>query len=135
MKALIRGGVGAVFVILGGAALAEPLPMPAPIDRGAIRVADTDDFAAKRDAYLEKAKGEFRSWQDRLSRWTDEAKANSGQFKDEARANVDKAWVLVKADWRKLQAAAPEGWDKARAAYEAASARLKSAWEKIEPQG
>ena len=135
MRALIRGGFATAFVIVSGAALAGPSPTPAPLANGAILVADTDDFAAKRDEYLQKAKGEFQSWQDRMSKWADEAKANAGQAQDQARRNLDKAWTLVKADWRKLQAAAPDEWDKARAAFEAASGRLKSAWAKIAPQG
>jgi hypothetical protein len=98
-------------------------------------VADANDFAAQRDEYIRKAQDEFQEWQNRMSQWTDEAKANGGKISEETRQNLDKAWTDVEANWRKLQAAAPQTWDKARASFEEASERMKSAWEKIQPRG
>jgi hypothetical protein len=135
MKTLMaRGMVGALF-LLGGTAIASTIPAAAPTGGGAMLVADTNDFSAQRDEYLRKAQDELQSWQNRMSKWTDEAKASGSEVGDQARQNLDKAWTDVKANWQKLQAAAPQTWDKARASFEDASQRMKSAWEKIEPRG
>ena len=123
-----------VLVLLGGAAVASAMPN-SPARSAPVLVADTNDFATTRDAYLTKAQDELQSWQQRIDQWTDQAKTKGSAAGNEAQRNLDKAWVDVKANWRKLQAAAPQAWDQARASFEDASKRMKSAWEKIEPQG
>ena len=135
MKRVIGLGLLGAVALWGSAAGAGVTATVPPTQGAALLVADTSDFATTRDEYLRKARTEFQSWQDRMSQWTDTAKANGNALGDDAHRNLDKAWVDVKANWRKLQAAAPQGWEKAREAFESASQRLKSAWTKVEPQG
>ena len=135
MKALmIRSLMGALF-LAGGTAVAGAIPAPAATGSSVMLVADTNDFATQRDEYIRKAQDELQDWQNRMSQWTDEAKANGSKISEQTRQNLDKAWTDVEANWRKLQAAAPQTWDKARASFEEASERMKSAWEKIQPRG
>jgi hypothetical protein len=137
MKTLMVRSLAAAVLLLSGTAIAGAVPALPPLGDGVLLVADTNDndFAAKRDEYLRKAQDELQSWQTRMGTWTDQAKAQGSEAGEEARRNLDKAWTDVKANWQKLQAAAPQTWDKARASFEDASQRMKSAWEKIEPQG
>lgn len=131
---MTRGLMGALFLV-GGTAVASAIPAPPPTGHGAILVADANDFATQRDEYIHKAQDELEEWQNRMSQWTDEAKENGSRISKQSRQNLDKAWTDVKANWRRLQAAAPQTWDKARASFEEASERMKSAWEKIQPRG
>ncbi len=117
-----------LFSAAGVAAMpASPQPARHP-SLIAVADSDQDDVAAQRDADLQKAQDEFRYWQNRMSEWANAAKAKSAEVSDQAQENIDKAWLDVKADWRKLQNAAPDGWDKARLAFEEASQRLEKAW-------
>ena len=133
-SSMTRSLMGALFLV-GGTAVAGAIPAPPQAGGGVMLVAAASDSATQRDEYIRKAQDELQEWQDRMSQWTDEAKANGSKISEQTRQNLDKAWMDVQANWHKLQAAAPQTWDKARASFEDASQRMKSAWEKIEPQG
>jgi hypothetical protein len=135
MRTLMTRSLMSALLLVGGTAVAGATPATPATGGGVMLVADANDFAAQRDEYIRKAQDEFQEWQNRMSQWTDEAKANGGKISEETRQNLDKAWTDVEANWRKLQAAAPQTWDKARASFEEASERMKSAWEKIQPRG
>ncbi len=135
MKTLMTRTMMGAVLLVSGAAVGSTLPAPPTVRGGAIILADAPDFAAQRDEYVRKAQDEFREWQNRMSEWTDDAKANGSKASEETRRNLDKAWNDVQANWRTLQAAAPQAWGKARASFEEASERMKSAWEKIQPRG
>jgi len=135
MKSLVGRALIGTFLLLGSLAIAGALPPYLQSSSAVIRVADTNDFATARDQYMREAQDEFQSWQDRMHEWTDAAKDKGSAMSAEAQRDLDKAWSDVKAKWRRLQAAAPQAWDKARVSYEGASARLRSAWEKIQAKG
>lgn len=134
MTSHIAPVLAGALLLLGGATAVAPCSQAAmPL----ISVADTasGDLAAKRDEYMQKAKDEFSEWQERMSSWAAGAKAKGSDIGDQARKNLDKAWVDVKTNWRRLENAAPGTWDKARATFEQASQRMKDAWENIHPEG
>ena len=135
MKTSMTRSLMSALLLVGGTAVAGATPANPATGVGVMLVADANDFAAQRDEYIRKAQDEFQEWQNRMSQWTDEAKANGGKISEQTRQNLDKAWTDVKANWRKLQAAAPQTWDQARASFEEASERMKSAWETIQPRG
>lgn len=136
MKSRLASALTCALLLVPGIALAES-HSPRNDHRAILFVADNDTghSAAKRDAYMQKAKTEFRSWQDRMHEWADAAKEKSADISEDTRKRLDQAWADVKDNWNMLQAAAPAGWDKARTAYEQASQRLKSAWQNVRPQG
>jgi gas vesicle protein len=137
MKTLMtRSLMGALCVVGGTAtAVAGAVPAPPTTRGGVMLVADAKDFATQRDEYIRKAQDELQEWQNRMSQWTDDAKASGSKISEQTRRNLDKAWTDVQANWHKLQAAAPQTWDTARSSFEEASERMKSAWEKIQPRG
>ena len=135
MKTLMTRSLMGALLMAGGIAVAGANPTPSATGGRVMLIADTNDFAAQRDEYIRKAQNEFQEWQNRMSQWTDDAKASGSKISEQTQRNLDKAWTDVKANWRKLQTAAPQTWDKARASFEQASDRMKSAWEKIQPRG
>jgi hypothetical protein len=125
------------LLLLGGHAVATASPATPQKSAAPILVADADggDFDAQRHDYMQKAQGEFQSWQDRMTAWLDETKEKGAQASAQAQQRLDHAWTDLKADWRKLQAAAPATWDQARESFDEASQRLKTAWQKINSEG
>ena len=135
MKMLIAPLAAGAFLVSGvlPAFAAQPAAAPAAGDR--IQVADTADFAAKKDEYVKKSKDDMQLWQQRVHDFGEKAKADGQKAGDAARVQLDKAWRDTKAASAKLQEAGEDGWVGAKGAYERASAKLRSVWHDVTSSG
>jgi uncharacterized protein (DUF3084 family) len=126
-----------IGVLLSGVGTATAVPLAYAAEGAIVRVADTPsgDFDARRDEYMRRAQSDFQQWQNRMKDWAADAQAKGHEVSQQTRQEVNEAWNKVQANWKNLQGAAPSTWDKARDAFDEASRRLKSAWEKIQPEG
>jgi hypothetical protein len=128
IASVVAGSVLLLAPVAGGkVGLADGLQRPAKY----IVVADSSDFEAKKQAYVDKARAELDEWGRKISAWSDEAKAKGSKVSDSARREMDETWAATKERWAQLKVATAEGWDKARRSYEDVSQKLADEWHKL----
>jgi hypothetical protein len=126
---LIVGGPLLAASVIGAAAMADAAPTEAT--HPALRLADTGDFTARKDAYIQKADDEMSEWRDKIRAAGDQAEAMGQQVSAEAKVQLNQIWVATQDGWRKLQVEGAEGWDESQRAYERSVAELRVQWHKI----
>ncbi|HYM32221.1 MAG TPA: hypothetical protein VEU47_13030 [Candidatus Cybelea sp.] len=134
MKMFVASAV-AGFLLIGGAASAPAATAIEYAPEGSyMKLSDSGDFATTRNEYEHKARRQIDEWQQKMSRFGDDAKDTASKAADSAEARLRVAWGDVKQRWEQLESASADGWDKARAAFEKASNRMKEAWNKAHPE-
>jgi hypothetical protein len=126
-----------VVPIIATLALAGVLPAAAQSkpasDQAMARVAMTRDPAAERETYMQRARDEMGTWQQKLNDFT--SRVEAGETAEQARAKkaLDSAWAATKTASARLEAASAADWDSAKAGYSKASHKLAMAWQKVDP--
>lgn len=131
MKMLIAPLAAGSLLVFG----TLPALAAAPAVHDRIQVADTSDFAAKKDEYVKKSNDDMQIWQKRVHDFGEKAKSDGQKAGDAAKVQLDRAWRDTKAASVKLQEAGEDGWASARSAYERASAKLRSVWHDVTSSG
>jgi hypothetical protein len=124
--------VGPLMSVVGLPAFGEH-PTPILSNGPLLKLVDSEDFAARKDAYLRKMRTEMAEWRQKMhaaGQWT-EAEAHEASADSNARLN--QAWTATERAWRNLQSESAEGWDKAKHAYERSTAELRAQWHKLRP--
>ncbi len=123
--------------IIATLALAGVLPAAAqskpPSDQAPVRVAATRDPTAARETYLQRARDEMGTWQQKLNDFTTATVAGETAEQAKAKKALDSAWAETKAASARLEAAGAADWERAKAAYSKASHKLAMAWQKVDP--
>lgn len=82
----------------------------------------SDDFAAKKDAYLHEMNQQMADWHQKLD-------AKGDQAAKDADKDVHQAWIKTQEASRRVAAATKSGWNKAQAAFERAQRKMKKEWQ------
>ena len=130
----------AVFVVTGSLLLtagvpamaAHPTPMPA--NGALLKVADDEDFAARKDAYVRKMKNEMAEWRRKMHSGGERTEAAVHEASADAKAHLHRTWSATERASRRLQAESAEGWDHTKAAYERSTAELRTQWHRLHPE-
>jgi hypothetical protein len=99
-----------------------------------LRVADNDDFAARKDAYLQKTRDEMDEWRNKMHAAGEQAEAKGHEASADTKAHLDRTWTTTERSWRKLQTESAEGWDNTKRAYERSTADLHVQWYRLHPE-
>jgi hypothetical protein len=124
-------------VLLIGGPLMAGLPAAADhptlllVDEPFLKVADNDDFAARKDAYLQKSGNEMAEWQRKMGVAGERTEAAGHEASLSTKAHLDRTWTATKQGWQELQAQSAEGWDKTKDAYERSTAELRVQWHRV----
>jgi hypothetical protein len=108
---------------------APPLVAGAPV-----QLAASDDFAARKDAYLQKSRSEMDEWRAKIHGAGESAEATGHEMSASAKAHFNRTWTATERYWQKLQTESAEGWDKTKRAYERSTTDLREQWHKIHPE-
>jgi hypothetical protein len=124
---------GPLMAIAGLPAVAD---YPAPLlgDGSLLKLADNQDFAARKQAYLEKMQNEMAEWRTKMHATGERTEAAVHDASADTKAHLDRTWAATERTWRKLQTESAEGWDKTKTAYERSTADLRTQWHKLHPE-
>src|ERR1700724_1140155 len=107
---------------------ASPLATDAPL-----QLVD-DDFAVRKDAYLQKSRTEMDEWRSKIHGAGERAEGKGHEASASAKADFNRTWTATERHWRKLQTESAKGWDRTKSAYERSTADLREQWHKIHPE-
>jgi hypothetical protein len=124
---------GPLMAIAGLPALADH-PAPLLANGPLLKLADDQDFAARKDAYLQKMRNEMAEWRNKMHAAGERTEAEAHEASAETKARLNRTWSATERGWRKLQAESAEGWDKTKKAYERSTADLRTQWHKLHPE-
>jgi|SRR5579872_1472077 len=126
--------VGAPLLLMAGVPVMADYPTPLRINGTLLKLADDEDFAARKSAYVQKMQNEMAEWRRKMH-------AAGGQTEDavhnasaDARAHLDRTWAATERASRKVQTESAEGWDRTKTAYERSTAELRARWHKLHPE-
>jgi hypothetical protein len=108
---------------------APPLANDAPL-----QLVEDNDFAARKDAYLQKSRTEMDEWRSKIHGAGESAESKGHQVSASAKAHFNRTWTATERQWHKLQTESAEGWDRTKNAYERSTADLRAQWHKIHPE-
>ena len=126
--------VGSPLIAASGLPIVAHHPAPMLVTDAPLQLAASDDFAARKDAYLQKSRSEMDEWRDKIHGAGESAEAKGHDVSASAKAHINQTWTATQRYWRKLQTESAEGWDKTRSAYERSTAQLREQWHKIHPE-
>jgi hypothetical protein len=107
---------------------------PPMVDEPLLQVADNDDFATRKDAYLQKMSDEMTEWRKKMDAAGERAEAAGREASADVKEHLKRAWTATEEGWQKLKAESAEGWDKAKTAYERSTAELRAQWHQVHPE-
>jgi hypothetical protein len=119
--------VGSPLLAMAGLPVVVHHPAPLLFNDPLLKVADNDDFAARKDAYLQKTRNEMAEWQKKIDAAGERAEADT-------KAHLNRTWAATQEHWRTLQAESAESWDKTKNAYERSTAELRAQWHQLHPE-
>jgi len=131
LAVLIVGGP--LMVMAGQPALADH-PSSQRTNELLLKVTDNDDFAAQKDAYLQRTRNEMAEWRAKMHATGERVEAEGHEASAETKARLNRTWNATERGWRMLQTESAEGWDKTKHAYERSTADLRVQWHKLHPE-
>jgi len=124
---------GPLMAIAGLPALADH-PAPLLANGSLLKLADDQDFAARKQAYIQKMRNEMAEWRQKMHATGEKTEAAVHDASADTKARLNRTWSATERASRKLQAESAEGWDKTKAAYERSTADLRTQWHKLHPE-
>ena len=124
---------GPLLLMVGLPAMAD-YPTPLRVNGTLLKLADDEDFAARKSAYVQKMQTEMAEWRRKMHAAGERSEAAVHNASADARAHLDRTWAATERTWRKLQTESAEGWDKTKHAYERSTAELRTQWHKLHPE-
>jgi hypothetical protein len=125
--------VGPLLLMTGVPAMADH-PTPLLVNGALLKLADDGDFAARKDAYVQKMHDEMAEWRRKLHATGERSEAEVREASADAKAHLDRTWSATERASRRLQAASADGWDQTKTAYERSTAQLRMQWHKLHPE-
>jgi hypothetical protein len=125
--------VGGPLIALAGTPAVAGHSRPLLVNELLVKVADNDDFAARKDAYLQKSRDDMAGWQKKMHAAGERGEADGHDAAATTREHLDRTWTAAEQGWRDLQAASAEGWDRTKNAYERSAAELRVQWHRLHP--
>jgi uncharacterized membrane protein len=133
MKILVAPIVIATLAF-GGTSAAVAQTKPGSSDQStSVGMATTRNAAAERESYTQRAQGEMRIWQQKLSDFDAKVQVKATDAQANASKDLDSAWAETKTASARLETAGEADWASAKASFKAASDRLDVAWRKLTP--
>jgi len=126
--------VGSPLIAVSGLPIVAHHPAPMLVTDAPLQLAASDDFTARKDAYLQKSRPEMDEWRDKVHGAGESAEAKGHEMSASAKAHLNRTWAATERYWQKLQTESAEGWNKTKRAYERSSADLRQQWHKIHPE-
>jgi len=126
--------VGGALMAMSGFPVAAAHLAPPMVNEPPLQIADNDDFATRKDAYLQKMGDEMTEWRQKMDAAGERAEATGHEASADVKEHLKQAWTAAEQGWRKLKAESAEGWDKAKTAYERSTAELRAQWHQIHPE-
>jgi len=124
---------GPLMAVAGPPAVADH-PAPLLVNGSLLKLADDQDFAARKDAYLQRTRNEMAEWRKKMHAAGEKAEAEAHEASADTKAHLDRTWNATERSWRKLKAESAEGWDKTKHVYERSTAELRTQWHKLHPE-
>jgi hypothetical protein len=134
MKVLAVLIVGGPLMAMSGLPAAASHLAPVPVNERLLQVADNDDFATRKDAYLQKTRNEMTEWRKKMDAAGEGAEAEGHEASADMKEHLKRTWSATERGWRKLETESAEGWDNTKTAYERSTAELRVQWHKIHPE-
>jgi len=125
--------VGGPLLLMAGPAMADH-PTPLLVHGTLLTLADSEDFAARKNAYVQKMQNEMAEWRRKMHATGERTEAAAHDASADAKAHLDRTWSATERASRKLRAESAEGWDKTKTAYERSTAQLRTQWHKLHPE-
>jgi hypothetical protein len=134
MNALTVLVVGGPLLLMAGLPAMADHPTPLLVNGTLLKLADDGDFAARKDAYVQKMHNEMAEWRRKMHAGGERTEAEVHDASVDAKAHLDRTWSATERASRKLQAESAEGWNKTKTAYERSTAQLRMQWHKLHPE-
>lgn len=126
--------VGSPLIAVSGLPIVAHHPAPPLVTDAPLQLAASDDFAARKDAYLQKSRSEMDEWRDKIHGTGESVEAKGHEMSASAKAHFNRTWDATERYWQKLQTESAEGWDKTKRAFERSTADLREQWHKVHPE-
>lgn len=126
--------VGGPLLLMAGLPAMADYPAPLRVHGTLLKLADDQDFAARKNAYVQKMQNEMAEWRTKMHAAGERTEATVHNASADARAHLDRTWSATERASRKVQAESAEGWDKSKTAYERSTAQLRRQWHKLHPE-
>ena len=126
--------VGSPLIAVSGLPIVAHQPVPPLVTDAPLQLAASDDFAARKDAYVQKSRSEMDEWRDKIHDAGESAEATGHEMSASAKAHFNRTWAATERYWQKLQTESAEGWDKTKRAFERSTTDLREQWHKIHPE-
>ena len=126
--------VGSPLIAVSGLPMVAHHPAPPLVTDAPLQLAASDDFAARKDAYLQKSRSEMDEWRDKIHGAGESVEAKGHEMSASAKAHFNRTWAATERYWQKLQTESAEGWNKTKSAYERSTTDLRKQWHKIHPE-
>ena|SRR5579862_1852785 len=133
MKVLPVLIVGSPLMATAGLPAIADHPTPMLINGSLLKLVDDQDFAVRKDAYLQKMRNEMAEWRQKMHAVGERTEAEAHEASADTKAHLDRTWTATERAWQKLQSESAEGWDKTKHAYERSTAELRAQWHKLHP--
>jgi hypothetical protein len=134
MKVLAVLVVGGPLLLMAGPPAVADHPTSVPANGTLLKLADDEDFTARKAAYIEKMHNEMAEWRRKMHATGEATEAKAHDVSADAKAHLDRTWSATERAARKLQAESAEGWDKTKTVYERSAAQLRLQWHKLHPE-
>ena len=126
--------VGGPLLLMAGLPAMADHPTPLLVHGTLLTLADSEDFAARKHAYVQKMNNEMAEWLRKMHTTGERTEAAAHDASADAKAHLDRTWSATERASRKLRAESAEGWDKTKTAYERSTAQLRTQWHKLHPE-
>jgi hypothetical protein len=126
--------VGGPLLLMAGLPAMADHPTPLLVHGTLLTLADSEDFAARKHAYVQKMQNEMAEWRRKMHATGERTEAAAHDASADAKAHLDRTWSATERASRKLRAESSEGWDKTKTAYERSTAQLRTQWHKLHPE-
>lgn len=126
--------VGGPLMAMSGVPVATASLAPRPVNEPLLQLANSDEFATRKDAYLQTTRDEMAKWRKKMAAAGERAEAEGHEASAEMKEHLKRAWAATERGWQKLEAESSEGWDKTKTAYERSTAELRVQWHQIHPE-
>jgi hypothetical protein len=126
--------VGGPLLLMAGLPAMADHPTPLLVHGTLLTLADSEDFAARKHAYVQKMQNEMAEWRRKMHATGERTEAVAHDASADAKAHLDRTWSATERASRKLRAESAEGWDKTKTAYERSTAQLRTQWHKLHPE-
>ncbi len=122
------------MLLMAGLPAMADHPAPLLANGSLLKLADDEDFAARKNAYVQKMHSEMAEWRRKMHAAGERTEVAVHDASADAKAHLDRTWSATERASRKLQAESAEGWDKTKHAYERSTAELRTQWHKLHPE-